>query len=70
MSYNMIVRTAPCMHCGQTSEIKIPSKAYEAWRRGEHIQNAWPDASPTVREMLISGTHPECWDELFPNEEE
>jgi hypothetical protein len=42
----------------------------ERWREGELIQDVFPDMSVNDREMLITGTHPACWDKLFPGEEE
>jgi hypothetical protein len=37
---------------------------------GQLAQNAFPHMSDGEREMLITGTHPECWEKLFPPEEE
>ena len=38
-------------------------------QRGELIQEALPELSADQRELLISGTCPKCWDELFPPDE-
>jgi len=32
---------------------------------GLHIQEALPDWAPSKRELLITGIHPSCWDEMF-----
>jgi len=44
--------------------------AVTRWREGENIQHAFPDMSAGDREVLISGTHPACWDKLFGEENE
>jgi len=54
----------PCVICGRQAEIRMPLRAAEAIRAGVHIQNAWPDSTPDERELIISGTHPDCWDKL------
>ena len=37
---------------------------------GENIQIAFPDLTADQREILISGICPECWDKIFPPEED
>lgn len=37
---------------------------------GAHAQEAFPNMSIELREQIISGTHPKCWDEMFPMPEE
>jgi hypothetical protein len=59
-----------CMHCGGETAIELDFNKYKRWRGGEYIQNVWPELTPDEREMIVSGTHPECWDALFPEEDE
>ena len=70
MSDTIIVKTKPCTVCDQYEVWSLNRQAVESWRAGENIQNAFPDMSVGDREVLISGTHPACWDQLFPPEEE
>lgn len=66
----MEATTKPCVVCGKTSRVTVPLAGYIAWRHhGEFVQNAFPEMSADNRELLISGTHPACWAELF-NEED
>jgi hypothetical protein len=44
--------------------------AVERWQAGENIQSVFPDMSLADREIMISGTHPECWNKLFAEGEE
>jgi hypothetical protein len=60
----------PCMVCGKQAEVQMPLRVAEAIRSGEYIQRAWPEASADTREMVISGTHPDCWEQLAGGEEE
>jgi hypothetical protein len=60
-----------CMHCRQTHErdIDINSAQLYDWMSGTLIQVAMPHLSDDDREFVVSGTHPECWDKIFPPEE-
>lgn len=69
MSNTMLVKTKPCCVCGEYEVWSLDRTAVIRWREGEHIQNVFPDMSAGDREILISGTHPACWDKLFPEED-
>jgi hypothetical protein len=70
MSDTIVVKTKPCCVCDQYEVWSLNREAVTRWQEGEYIQNAFPDMSEGDREILISGTHPACWDKLFPAEEE
>lgn len=61
----MKVKTPPCMQCGEASELEVDEAKYSAWQTDTKIQHAFPDWSADQRELLMTGTHPKCWDELF-----
>jgi hypothetical protein len=70
MTSTIEVKTRPCCVCGK-SEIKtLDRQAVARWQDGENIQRAFPDMDAGERELLITGTHPNCWDTLFGGEEE
>jgi hypothetical protein len=70
MTNQIEVKTRPCCVCGQ-SEIKtLNREAVYRWHGGENIERAFPEMGAGERELLITGTHPDCWDKLFPEEEE
>ena len=54
-----------CRVCHQLAIVEVPREQFIAWRNGELAQLAFPQLSADEREMLISGTHPECWEKLF-----
>lgn len=56
--------TDRCMVCGNSSIMLLDASGFLKWRSGEFVQWAFPDMSPDDREMLISGTHPQCWDKM------
>lgn len=43
--------------------------AYNRWRSGELIQDAFPRLAKDQRELLISGVTPEAWEQTFGEEE-
>ena len=65
-----VVETPPCFHCGKSGSIEVPMKGFLVRQLGGLIQDAYPDMSAPLREQMVSGTHPQCWDEMFGPEEE
>lgn len=58
--------TDPCLFCGKTTEVELPADVAAAVRdRTAPIQQLLPDTSIEVRELLISGIHPDCWTRNF-----
>ena len=54
------------MVCGEGSILEIDERGYRDWQAGELIQVAFPEMTYEDREVLISGTHPVCFDRIFP----
>jgi hypothetical protein len=64
------VHTQPCMGCNKREKLTIPKAGYDAWIvEGEYIQVALPDLTPEERELILTGIHPKCWDDMFPEED-
>jgi len=70
MSDTILVKSRPCTVCGEYEVWSLDRQAVESWQAGENIQSAFPDMPAADREVLISGTHPACWDKLFPGEDD
>lgn len=67
----MTVPTGPCFVCGKNGEVEnVPIAAYYKWKQGAFIQNALPMLSNGDREQLLTGTHSECFDKMFPPDED
>jgi hypothetical protein len=59
-----------CPHCHEMSEVLAPMDGFRRWQAGEFIQDALPELSCDEREILISGICPECWVEIFGEDDE
>lgn len=62
------VRCKPCLCCGLSSMLTVDIDRWSKWSEGVNIQIAFPDLSENDRELLITGTHSECWDKMFLDE--
>lgn len=62
------------MRCGKIGMVNVDENELFAYLRGELAQDAFPTLTRELREQIISGTHPECWTQLFgepePDEDE
>ena len=72
----IIVDCGKCVHCGKQAILDLPAvdttidglNKYIAGHGG-FVQDVLPHLSAGDREMLITGTHDACFDEMFPPEE-
>lgn len=71
---NSRIRFQPhdCVVCGRIHEpVILDAEKYYRWKEDrECVQDVFPEMTKEQREILISGTCPECWDVLFPEEDE
>lgn len=65
----MKVNSKRCVLCGKVSMVEVPEAGYDKWQSGAMIQDAMPELSSDDRELLISGTDPECWNKLYGADE-
>ena len=70
MNSKELLFTKTCMHCGNNGLLVLDSNQVLAYANGEAVQTAFPDLSVGLREQIITGTHPECWDEMFGKHDE
>lgn len=64
------IPTRKCFHCGCTGEVTVTYSGLIAYNRGEYAQVAFPELDKTLREQIISGTHPACWESMFSLDED
>lgn len=64
-----LVKCKPCPFCGIAAEMLVDSEALAKYASGAFVQTAFPEMSAENREMLISGTHPSCWDRYMRDED-
>lgn len=60
-----------CIHCEDETYFMMSTEEYNKWQvRNLYVQDVFPHLDKDVREWMISGTHPQCWIQVFGNEEE
>jgi len=64
------ISTPQCFHCKEYGEIVVDAEGFYKWTEGYLIQDAFPDLNIEIREQLVSGTHPECWDEMMKDDDD
>lgn len=67
---NYIVETPICFVCKNPGILTLPASGVIAYELGALAQDAFPELSIPLREQIISGTHPECWEKTFGNGEQ
>lgn len=63
------VRCLPCPVCGLRGEVQLTDREFTRWRDGAPLDSAVPRLSDDERELLITGTHGDCWDKMFQDED-
>jgi hypothetical protein len=58
----IVMKTPRCGICNQEGTVEVPFLGYFARQDGALIQDAFPDLDKTLREQIVSGTHPACWE--------
>ena len=59
-----------CPICHTSHDVEVPMDGFFKWQAGACVQDAFPELAPELREELISGICPKCWDSMFPVGEE
>jgi hypothetical protein len=60
----VLMRTPTCRMCSKGGFVEVSSEGYIARKRGALIQEAFFDLDKSLREQIISGTHPKCWESM------
>lgn len=62
----MIKIEVACVHCQNVYALMVEQSGFDNWSQGlQLIQNAMPYLTAGERELLISGTCDDCWDNMF-----
>lgn len=62
---------ARCIWCGCPVAVdRLDPEQFKAWQAGALAQDAFPALSAAEREALVSGSHAECFGEMFPEDDE
>lgn len=60
----------PCYHCTKPITVLADADGWYKFEAGAYVQDCLPTLSADDREFLISGICGECWNKMFPPEEE
>lgn len=58
-----------CPFCNKHYTFTVQRKDYVKYKRGMHVQEAFPYLDEEKRELLISNICPECWGKMFDKED-
>lgn len=62
---------ATCIHCNESYEIVVTERQYTRRRTtNDYVQDIWPELTSGQREMIISGTHSDCFDQIFADRDD
>lgn len=69
-----IIVSRMCPFCRKINSVWVDEESYRIWeRREKNIQDIFPNLTPDQRECIMTGFHPECWNQLWgvdPDEKE
>jgi hypothetical protein len=56
-----------CRWCHKEITLIVTQEGYDAWNqgRGVFVQVAFPELTPAERELMISGTCGQCWNDIM-----
>lgn len=64
-----ITRVSPFSNKKTTLELDVTARQIASWAKGELIQDAMPNLTPSEREFINTGVTPDEWDEIFGGDE-
>jgi hypothetical protein len=59
------VKCPPCLICTEVGRVEVEESDFYKWKKDTLIQDAFPYLDDNQREMLMTGTHSQCWDEMM-----
>lgn len=68
-SRSITTGTNRCIHCGGRNRILLYTTDLEKYANGDFIQDAFYYLNADDRELIQTGTHKQCWDEIFQKKE-
>jgi hypothetical protein len=61
--------TPTCFVCHQRGTVSVLTDDLRRYQEGALVQSAFPELTADLREQVINGTHPACWDKVFGTDE-
>ena len=66
---HIYVYDIPCIECKRFTTIGMKGEDLFKYNQGKYIQESFPYIPIEYRELLMSGICPDCFDVLFPEED-
>lgn len=63
-----VYATRRCPVCFKTGSIMVNEDELFSYLRGNYVRDAFKSLTVPLREQIISGVHPECWESMFGEE--
>jgi hypothetical protein len=60
-----VMQTGQCPFCKKDGSVEVSMVGLLTYNLGGLVQEAFPDMDTELREQIISGTHPKCWNEAY-----
>lgn len=54
-----------CPNCHEEASVEVLISEFEAYQRGELVHVAFASMNADEREVVKTGIHPKCWDDMF-----
>jgi len=55
-----------CVVCSNEVVFLMTQDQYDRWQKNkEYVQDVFSHIEPDIHEWMISGTHPDCWNQLM-----
>jgi len=59
-----------CFHCHKKNVILLNNEDFALWHESKkYVQDVFTWLQPHQRELITSGIHSECWNEMFSEEQ-
>jgi len=68
--YNKRIVKVTCEHCSSVHVLEVNPEDIIRWQSGVFIQDCMPYLSDAERELLISRTCDDCWNNMFGEDDE
>lgn len=65
-----VFATRRCPVCFKTGTVMVDENELFTYLRGEYVATAFKSLTVPLREQIISGVHPACWQEMFGQDRE
>lgn len=70
MEHETVIVEIKCRWCGKVHYVKVRKSDFESFCNGDMRASGFYYLSPAEHELFISQTCDDCWNKMFPEDEE